>query len=171
VDRVGHLQIVEYYRGHPEEFQVGESVKWQDLLIDASQYASRDEARRAAQDLGRRLQMKEDFAKLAQLVDPPGFRFTHGEGEGQKRGEIRPREVEATVFTLRDGEAALVEMPNGFHVVRMVKHVFAGRQPLDDKLQSQIKDKLRNEIGIREQKRFLAHLKSRATYEYSSIVP
>lgn len=171
VNRVGHQHIVEYYQGHPEEFQVDESVKWQDMLIDASQYPTRDEAKQAAQQLVRRIQMKEDFLKLAELYDPRGFQFTRGDGEGQKRGQIRPREVEATLFALRDGEAAVVEMPNGFHVVRMVKHTLAGRMPFDDKLQAQIRDKLRNEAGIREQKRFLSQLKSKATIEYSSIVP
>jgi hypothetical protein len=169
VDRVGHLQIVEYYLGHPEEFQVTESIKWQDLLIDASQYPSRKEARQIAEQVVHRLRNKEDFAKLAQLHDPRGFQFTQGNGEGQKRGEIRPREVEGPLYGLRDGDAAVVEMPNGFHVVRLVKHTFPGRMPLDDKLQSQIRDKLRNEVGIREQKRFLAQLKSKATIEYSNI--
>jgi hypothetical protein len=171
VDRVGHYEIVEYYLSHPEEFQVTESVQWQDLLIDAAQYKSRVEAMQIARQLVKRLQAREDFLKLAELYDPRGFQFTHGEGEGQKRGQIRPKEVEATLFTLRDGQAAVVEMPNGFHVVRMVKHTMAGRMPLDDKLQSQIKDKLRNEVGLREQRQFLARLKSRATIEYSTIAP
>jgi hypothetical protein len=171
VDRIGHYEIVEYYLSHPEEFQLTESVQWQDLMINASRYKSREEARQAAQQLVKRLDSKEDFLKLAELYDPHGFQFTRGDGEGQKRGQIRPREVEATLFTLRDGQAAVVEMPNGFHVVRMVKHTHPGRMPLDEKLQMQIRDKLRNEVGLREQRQFLARLKSRATIEYSSIVP
>ncbi|HMF12206.1 MAG TPA: peptidylprolyl isomerase, partial [Gemmataceae bacterium] len=169
VDRIGHQDIVEYYQGHPEEFQVTESVKWQDLLIDASQYALRKEARQVAEQVVQRLRNKEEFVKLAQLYDPRGFQFTHGNGEGQKHGEIRPREVEGPLFTMPDGDAAVVEMPNGFHVVRLVKHTHPGRMPLDDKLQSQIRDKLRNEVGIREQKSFLAKLKANSTIVYSNI--
>jgi hypothetical protein len=171
VDRVGHQQIVEYYFSHPEEFQVTESIQWQDLMIDASQYKTREETKKVAQQLVKRLEAKEDFLKLAELYDPRGFQFTHGDGEGTKRGQIRPREVETTLFGMRDGQAAAVEMPNGYHVLRMVKHTNAGRMPLDDKLQMQIRDKLRNEVGLREQRQFLNRLKSRATIEYSSIVP
>jgi hypothetical protein len=171
VDRIGHQQIVEYYYSHPEEFQVTESVQWQDLMIDAAQYKSREETKRVALQLVKRLEAKEDFLKLAELYDPRGFQFTRGDGEGTKRGQIRPREVEATLFTMRDGQAAAVEMSNGYHVLRMVKHTSAGRMPLDDKLQTQIRDKLRNEVGLREQRQFLNRLKSRATIEYSSIVP
>jgi peptidylprolyl isomerase len=171
VDRIGHEQIVEYYRGHPEEFQVAESIKWQDLLIDVSRYSSREEARQVAQQVARRIQMKEDFLKLAELYNPQAFQFTRGDGYGQKRGEIQPREAEPVLFALRDGDVTLVEMPTGFHVVRMVNHTYAGRMPLDDKVQTQIRDKLRNEVGIREQKRFLAHLKANATIAYSSLVP
>jgi hypothetical protein len=171
VDRIGHEHIVEYYRGHPEEFQVTESIKWQDLLIDVSRYSSREEARQVAQQVSRRIQMKEDFLKLAELYNPQAFQFTHGDGYGQKRGEIQPREAEPVLFGMRDGDVNIVELPTGFHVVRMFKHTYAGRMPLDDKLQAQIRDKLRNEAGIREQKRFLAHLKANATIEYSSLVP
>lgn len=171
VDRVGHEQIVEYYEQHPEEFLVSDSVKWQDLMIDASQYSSRTEARQVADQLVRRLRANEDFLKLAEIYDPRGFRFTHGDGLGQKRGQIQPPELEHALFTMRDGDAAMIEIPTGFHVIRLVKRTYAGRQPLDEKLQSQIKDKLRNEVGIREQKRFLNQLKSRATIEYSSITP
>jgi len=170
VDRIGHQEIVEYYLSHPEEFQLTESVQWQDLMIDAGQYQSRKEARQVAEQLVKRLQGKEDFLKLAELYDPRGFQFTRGEGEGKKRGQIRPREAEALLFTLRDGQAAVVEMPNGFHVVRMVKHTMPGRMPLDNKLQSQIRDRLRNEAGLREQRQFMNRLKSRATIVYSNIV-
>ena len=171
VNRVGHEQIVEYYQTHPEEFQVSESVQWQDMLIDVNQYASRDEARKVAQELVRRLQAKEDFVKLAEMYDPRGFRFTHGEGNGQKRGQIQPPEVEVTLFHLREGEAAVVEIPTGFHVIRMVMHTRPGRMPFDDKVQGQIRDKLRNEVGVREQKRFLSQLRSKGTIEYSNRVP
>jgi parvulin-like peptidyl-prolyl isomerase len=171
VDRVGHEQIVEYFEQHPEEFLVTDLVKWQDLMIDASQYSSRTEAGQVADQLVRRLRANEDFLKLAEIYDPRGFRFTHGDGLGQKRGQIQPPELEHALFTMRDGDAAMIEIPTGFHVIRLVKRTHAGRQPLDDKLQSQIKDKLRNEVGIREQKRFLNQLKSRATIEYSSITP
>jgi hypothetical protein len=168
VDAVGHSQIVEYYRQHPEEFQVGDSVKWQDLFIDVTQYASRAEAKKVADQIAARIRAREDFIKLAELYDPRGFRFTHGDGYGQKRGEIQPREVESTLFGLRDGEVGVVEMPSGYHVVRVLKRTYAGRMPLDDKLQAQIRDKLRNEVGIREQKSFLNRLKANATIEYAS---
>jgi peptidyl-prolyl cis-trans isomerase C len=170
VDRIGHEEIVEYYRQHPEEFQVSDSVKWQDLFVDAGQHASRAEAKQVALQLVKRIRAGEDFLKLAELYDR-GFPFTHADGNGQKRGQIRPPEVEHALFTMRDNDVTIVEMPTGFHIVRMVKRTYAGRMPLDDRLQNQIRDKLRNEVGMREQKRFLSQLKTKATIEYSHIIP
>jgi hypothetical protein len=174
VDRVGHEEIVDYYQQHPEEFQVSDAVKWQDFLIDAtdaSRYPNREAARQAAQWAVNRARAREDFERLAEQFNPGDFRFTKGEGYGQKRGEIRPPEAEPVLFSMSDGDAAVVEVPLGFHVLKLVKRDHAGLMPLDDKLQTQLRNKLRTEVGIREQKRFLNQLKRKAVIEYSSAVP
>jgi hypothetical protein len=170
VDRIGHEQIVEYYRLHPEEFQITDSVKWQVILIEASQYPGREPARRVANEVAARARGKEDFVQLAEKYDK-NFRFTKGDGIGQKRGEIRPVEAEPVLFGLRQGEVGTVEMPAGFLVVRVAKRDHAGLRHLDEQLQAQIKEKLRNEVAVREQKRFLSQLKQRATIEYSTGAP
>lgn len=170
VDRIGHEDIVEYYKTHPEEFQVSDAVKWQDMFLDAGLYPTREDARQAAEQVAARVRQGEDFVKLAEQHDK-GFRFTNGEGYGQKRGQIRPPEAEATLFAMRAGDVAVVEFPNGYHVIRLVKRDYAGRMPLDEKVQGQIREKLRNEVYAREQKSILANLKRKATIEYSSQVP
>jgi hypothetical protein len=57
-------------------------------------------------------------------------------------------------------------VPNGFHIVRVVSRQHAGLLPLDDKVQKQIRDKLRNEIGQREMKRIVNDLRQNALIEY-----
>jgi hypothetical protein len=170
VDRIGHEQIVEYYQQHPEEFQVQDSVKWQDLFLDAGLYPSRDAAHQAADQIADQIRKGAEFVKLAEQYDK-GFRFTNGDGYGQKRGQIRPPEAEPFLFSMRAGDVNVVAFPNGFHVIRLVKRDVAGRMPFDDKLQGQIKEKLRNEVYAREQKRILSQLKQRAVIESSSVVP
>jgi hypothetical protein len=174
VDRIGHEEIVDYYRQHPEEFQVADSVKWQDFLIDAtdaSRFPSRDAARQAAQWAVNRAKAGDDFAHLAQECNPRDFRFTNGDGYGQKRGEIRPSEAEPILFAMRESDVAMVEVPLGYHVLKLVKREHAGLMPLDEKLQTQIRNKLRTDVGVREQKRFLNQLKRKAVIEYSTMVP
>ncbi|HZT80681.1 MAG TPA: peptidylprolyl isomerase [Gemmataceae bacterium] len=166
-DLIGHEQIVEYYHQHPEEFLIADAVQWQDIFISLTDHG-RDEARQIAEQVVRRARAGEDFRKLAREVDRD-FSFSKGDGYGQKRGSIRPPELEPLLFRMTDGQVSdPVELPAGFHVVRLVHRDYAGMQPLDDKVQTRIRDRLRQEVFERESKRVLADLKSKATIEYTT---
>jgi parvulin-like peptidyl-prolyl isomerase len=171
VDRIGHEQIVEYYEEHPSEFQTVDSVRWQDIFIDASKYGSRDEARRLAETVAARARAGEDFAKLAQY-DNGDSSYRNGEGFGRRHGEIKPPEAEALLFRLHDGEIGpVVELSTGFHVVRLVKRDYAGKMPLDDKTQAEIRKRLQNQVGEREIKRLVAELKLKASIQIVDANP
>ena len=64
-------------------------------------------------------------------------------------------------------DGRLIELRNGRY------HADVGHRAVtrDEQLQAQIKEKLRNEVAVREQKRFLSQLKQRATIEYSTGAP
>jgi parvulin-like peptidyl-prolyl isomerase len=169
--QVAHPQILEYYQKHPEQFQVPDSVEWQDIFIDAGKHTSKDEARYFAQQLANKLQQGQDFAQFSKYDDGDSV-LRKGMGYGTKRGEIQPPEAEPILFKLKDGEVGpLIEMDNGFHVIRLVKRTQAGQLPFDDKAQNQIRDKLRAEIFGQESKRIMAELRRKAQIEYSSAAP
>jgi parvulin-like peptidyl-prolyl isomerase len=163
--RIGHTQIVEYYEKHPEQFQVPETIKWQDLFVAAGQHPSRDAARQFAETLAARARQGEDFVRLVNVFDNGDSRFRNGAGIGSKRGEIKPPEAEPVLFGLPDGGVALVELPTGYHIVRVVKRQEAGPVPFDEKTQKRIKDKLRGEVFDREMKRIVNDLKRKAVIE------
>ena len=60
---------------------------------------------------------------------------------------------------MKDGDAAIVEMSSGFHVIRLVKREKAGVLDFSPKTQKLVKDKLRNEIGQHEMKKLVAELR------------
>jgi parvulin-like peptidyl-prolyl isomerase len=167
INRIGHLQIVEFYEKHPDQFQVDDSVQWQDLFIASARHPSREAARAFAESLAQRIAHGEDFYKLAKEFDNGESCFReNAEGIGRKHGEVKPPEVEPVVFRLRDGQVGpLVELPSGFHVVKVVKRQQAGRRPLDEKVQKEIRDKLRNEVFQIEMKRIVNELKRKAIIE------
>jgi parvulin-like peptidyl-prolyl isomerase len=167
VDEISPKQVLDYYTKHPEEFQRADSVQWQDLFVAAEKHSSREEAHRYAETLAERVRQGEDFAKLAQDKDDGYSGVRKGEGIGAKRGEIKPPEVETTLFQLHDGELSVVEMETGFHVVRLVKREHAGLAPFDEKTQKQIKEKLTNEVAQLEMKRIVNKLKHEAVIEYA----
>jgi parvulin-like peptidyl-prolyl isomerase len=165
IDKIGHVEIVEYYDAHPEAFKVEDEVDWQDLFIASSRYQTRDAAKRFAEVLAQRVRSGEDFLKLSDQFDDGDSKLRKGQGLGRKRGEIKPPEAEAVLLQLKKDEVAVVEKVNGFHVVRVVNRQYAGQLPFDEKTQKMIRDKLRNEIMQRETQRLIADLKRKAVIE------
>src|SRR5262249_53005571 len=51
MDRIGREQIEDFYNKHPEQFQVKDSVTWQDIFIDAAKYPDREAARQFGERL------------------------------------------------------------------------------------------------------------------------
>jgi parvulin-like peptidyl-prolyl isomerase len=169
LDRIGNKDVLGYYDAHPEEFQVSDSVVWQDIYIDATRYPSREAALRFAESLAQRARQGEDFAKLAKSFDNGDSSLRNGEGRGRKRGDIDPREAEEPLFKLKDGEVGpIIQMDRGFHIIRLVKREYAGMLPFNEKVQKEIRDKLRGDVAQREIKHLVEDLKSKAVIEYAS---
>jgi parvulin-like peptidyl-prolyl isomerase len=159
--RCGHLEIYDYYKAHPEEFQRTDSVQWQDIFIDASQYPNRQEAYKLAEDLAARARPGDanDFVKLCEKYDNGLAKTKKGAGLGTHRNDVAPREAAAVLFQMRDGDVGpIVTVPAGFHVIRLVKRTQAGLAPFNDETQKAIKEKLRNEAYAVESKRFIDEL-------------
>jgi parvulin-like peptidyl-prolyl isomerase len=168
VDQINYEDMLEYYQKHTEEFRVQDSVTWQDIFIHAGRHPDKAAARRFAEVLASRIRRGEDFVRLAKQFDNGDSSLRENAlGLGQKRGEIQPA-IEAVLFQLKDGEVGtLVEMDNGFHIVRLIKRTYAGQMPFDDKVQKLVRDKLRIEIRNREVKKIITELRRKAIIEYA----
>jgi parvulin-like peptidyl-prolyl isomerase len=172
IDAIGHEQLHDYYAKHPEEFQVVDSVKWQDIFIDgAKPDRTRQEAKLFAEQILERLNAGADFADYLKYDDGDSV-VRQGLGYGSLHGEIQPREAEPILFKMKDGEIGpLLEMPTGFHLIKLVKREYAGKMRFDEKAQTVIREKLRKEIANRESMRIINELKSKAQIEYGSMAP
>jgi peptidyl-prolyl cis-trans isomerase SurA len=172
IDAIGHEQILEYYVKHPEEFQAVDSVKWQDIFIDGAKPGrTRPEAKLLAEQMVERLNAGADFADYLKYDDGDSV-VRQGMGYGSLRGEIQPREAEPILFKMKDGDISpLLEMPTGFHIIKLVNREYAGKMKFDEKAQTVIRDKLRKEIANRESLRIINELKGRAQIEYGNTAP
>ncbi len=171
INKIGHLQIQDYYEKHPDEFKIADGVEWQDIFVAAGKHASRDGARQHAELLAARIRKGEDFVKLCKQFDNGDSSLrNNAEGIGRSRGEIKPLEAEAVLFAMQDGETRVVEIETGYHVLRLVKRQHAGVQPFNEKVQRAVRDKLRGQVFQRETKRIIADLKRRAVIEIAQKV-
>ena len=170
IDRIGHAQVAEYYEIHKQdEFQVGDSVEWQEIFVAYTKHPSQAAARRFAEAIIVRARAGEDFVELGNQFDDGPSKFRpNAAGQGKYRDDIKPPEVIPILFALHEGEiGAPVEGPGGIHIVRVAKRVYAGVKPFDEDLQKKIKNKLRNETAEREMNRLIQDMRRRAIVEYA----
>lgn len=165
LERVGHEEVREYYQAHQQDFQTVDRVQWQTLFVDAGRFRDRNEARRFAEQILAQARSGADFQKLAMQHDMGDSRYRNGDGYGTRRGEIQPPDVEKQLFQMKAGELGVLEAANGLHVFKLLKRDYAGVLPLDDKLQTTIRNKIKNEVWEREYKRIVARLRQQATIE------
>jgi peptidyl-prolyl cis-trans isomerase SurA len=167
IEHIGHLEIEEYYRKHPEEFQVPDSVQWEDVFVAEALHPPRSAARQRAEMVLARMRNGEKIEKmLEEKLDDGDSSLRDGRGLGRKHGEIKPAEAEVPLFQLKEGEATMVEIGSGYHVIRVVKRDYAGLLPFDKDTQMRIKDKIRNEMGAKEMKKLMAELRKQSVVEY-----
>ena len=166
VQKIGHLEVEEYYKNHLNEFQTVDNVKWQDLFIAIGpKHRTLEDARRFAEQLVARLRQGEDFKKLIELDDGDS-RYRGGDGYGKRRGEIKPAELEPYLFRMHDGDIGpVVPLSTGVHVFRLEKREYAGQMPYDQKVQMTIANKLKNELADRKAKEIMEELRSKAIVE------
>jgi hypothetical protein len=164
VAKIGHKQIRDYYDQHQNEFRTVDKVKWQDVFIAVSpERPTLADARRHAEQLMARLQRGEGFEKLLPYDEGDSWKYRNGHGNGERRGEVKPPELEQYLFLMRDGEVGpLVEMSTGVHLFRLVKRDFAGQLPFDEQVQTRINAKLKSDVAEREYRRIIRELRERA---------
>jgi parvulin-like peptidyl-prolyl isomerase len=164
LQRIPQAELREYYDKHADEFQEKERVKWQDIFLDRNKFPNEQAARQFADRILARLRSGEDFSKVSKELTQQGVNLSLSEtGVGELPGEIKPAEVEQAIFRMNAKEVGgPIEMPGGYHILRVSEHVHAGRKPYDAKLQADILAKLQNTMADRVYKKLLEEMKSKA---------
>ena len=164
IDNICRDDLETYYKSHPEEFKVPDSVAWQDIFIDASKFPSRDAAQQFAESLATRARSGEDFAALVTQYDQGDSSYRNGEGFGRRRGGIRPVEAEPVLFQMKAGDIGpVIALGSGFHVVKLTSREFEGLKPFNEKTQTEVRNKLQGDVWEMEYKREIADLKRKTT--------
>ena len=82
-----------------------------------------------------------------------------GAGVGEKRGEIQPPELEKVIWDIKPGNfSGVLPSENGFHIVRVLERQVAGARPLDEKMQTEIRNKLTDQAYKAEVDKLSAQL-------------
>lgn len=153
-------ELYDYYNGHPDEFATEDRIEWQDLFVAYDTFQNRDQAKQFAEALMAKASAGEDFVELVKRYDQGDSKLRDGAGLGTEPGKIRPTQVEPTLLSLREGQVSPpIETPGGYHIVRVVKRVYAGQLPFDREVQDRVREKLMERAGEREFRRTIDELR------------
>jgi len=159
-----------YYASHPDEFTTEDRVKWLDLFVSYRYFETTVAARQYTDNLVKQARGNVDFPQLVKDYGHGDSKLRGGEGIGSKRGEIQPKEVEPTVFSLKAGEfSEAVATETGFHVVKVLEREVAGVRPFDDRTQIYIRGKLAAMIQKTEYEKLIEDLWRKTTVKVIDV--
>ena len=152
---VSKEEVEEYYRKHPEQFQIPEKMRVKQIFLYVGPETSAQESQKTkglAEDLQRRIKGGEDFSKLSSEFSSDPLLAQEGGNLGYiARGALAPEYQEA-VFALKVGEISpVVRGESGYSIFKNEGLKPASTEPFDA-VREVIEKNLREE---KEDTRFL----------------
>lgn len=140
--------VTKYYENHESQYQLPKQVHARHILIKidpAADAVKKEEARKKAEDLLKRIKAGEDFAKLAtEFSQDPGSASKGGDLGFFGQGRMTPN-FEKAAFALEKGRISdVVETPFGYHIIK-IEDVQEARTKLVEEVRQEIVKNLLDE--------------------------
>lgn len=163
-------EVMNYYEEHADEFKVEDRAKWLDLFVSYRRFNTTVEARQYAEHLLKQIRDGADFVQVVKQHGHGDSALRDGEGLGQKRGEVRPAELEPVLFAMEAGQVSdLIATETGFHIVKVLERDAAGVRPFDEKTQTYIRNKLGAQVQKTEYDRLIEDLWRKTNVEVMGV--
>ena len=164
---VTEVEVKAFYDGHPEYFTEPEAIRVSEITIRVdpkADAAKKEEARKKAQDLQKRLQKGDDFAILAKDFSQSPSAAQGGDMGMIPRGKM-PQPFDDAAFALKPGEvSAVVETPLGFHLIKVHEKKPEKTVPLKE-VEERIRQHLAGEKLKQRVEQYLTEVKKTAKIE------
>ena len=161
---VSPQEVVEFYKGHKEEFKEPEKIKLRSVLIRVTDDRPREEALKLAQTILMRLEEGGDFTLLAERYSEGPYASSGGDLGWVRSGELMNR-INDIVFTLNDNEiSGIIETNLGFHIFKAedreesrVLDLYEVKDQIEQMIYSQkTNDKLRSWVDRLKENAYIA---------------
>lgn len=158
---VSYLEMLEYYKAHPEKYAVPAKAKWEHLMVKFSSYPSKEEAWKKIADMGNKVFFGAPFDAVARDFSEDTTKSKGGLHDWTNQGVLASNKLDNALFTLELNKLSqIIEDERGFHIIRVLERKEAGFIPFTE-AQVDIKDAIANQKRQNSYKEFVADLKSR----------
>src|ERR1017187_3016903 len=158
VDKKSTVSLAElkaYYDKNPDRFKYPESFAFQTITILPPEKATPSqlkEGRKLADDAFRQAQAAktdEEFGMLAEKISEDDYRVMMGYHKPVDRAKLPPVVVQ-TLLAMQPGQVSdVIQVEQAYTIVRLVKHVPAGKAKFDEvkaSLQKELQQKRTNDV-------------------------
>lgn len=161
-EEITHEQMLDYYRGHLEEFNRPAQTVWEQLCVQFVDQPSVQQSQAAISGMGNRVLAGEPFTEVAK-DSSQGPTASEGGRRVWPEERILSEELENAVNGLPVGQLSpILRDWRGLHIVRVVERTPAGRVPFE-KAQEEIRAKIREERVQKQIGEYVAELKRRTS--------
>ncbi|GAB5439857.1 MAG: hypothetical protein Fues2KO_02060 [Fuerstiella sp.] len=161
-DIVDRIEMVQYYEQHPDEFTSEERVRWQEIVINFDLNGGQEAAEQKMATVVTELQAGRDFGELAQTYSDALSAEKNGDMGWLRRGTLADKEVEETLFSLKDGQTTrLFVQDDRIELFRVTRHERAEKSPFQE-VQGQIEEKIKQQRRVAARQEAMEKLLSTA---------
>jgi PPIC-type PPIASE domain len=151
-EEVSPDEMLEYYQSHLADYEYPTKARWEELMVRKSRFADPREAWAEIAHMGNEVWRRgmasgvrgPAFIEVAKAKSD-GFKAQDGgQHDWTTKGALRATAIDHALFTLQIGQMSpILESEEGFHIVRVLERVEAGRKPFAE-VQPDIRDKLKD---------------------------
>jgi hypothetical protein len=169
-EEVSPDEMMDYYRAHLTDYDYPTQARWEELAVRKDRFKNPSEAYAALALMGNEVWQHGTtkgvkgpaFADVAKAKSDGPTAKTGGYRDWTTRGALQSKAIDEALFTLQVGQmSSILDSGPMFHIVRVLERKEAGRKAYTD-VQSDIRDKLKEQRYQVEVEKYLARLRSEA---------
>lgn len=151
-------ELRQYYQAHRDEYSNPARARWEQLTVLFANFPSKEEARRAIEEMGREVYYGGNMQAVARERSQEPLATSGGLHDWTRRGSLASKALEEQVFTLPlDHLSEIIPDSDGFHIIRVLERKEAGMTPLAE-VQDDIRKKIKQQKVAEAEEKVLKNL-------------
>jgi parvulin-like peptidyl-prolyl isomerase len=158
---VSHLEMVNYYREHEDDFSVKARAKFEIITVKYVSFPSKQQAYQAIAQMGNEVFYGTPFAAVARRGSSDPNAAKGGAYDWTTEGSLASEKVDQAIFTMElNALSPIIEDERGYHILRVTAREPAGLIPFTD-AQVKIKELINQQRREAAYKEFVEGLRKK----------
>ena len=161
-EEVTHLQMLDYYNEHSQDYQKPARAKWEQLMVKYSEFPNRQAAWDAMAAMGNQVLRGAPLDAVAKRSSQGVKASSGGQYDWTSKNSLKNETVDKAIFSLPVGELSpILESDEGYHIVRVTDREEEGMVPFT-KAQIEIKEQIKSDRKKEQMEAYIKSVKDKA---------